>query len=257
MSGNNDQNQRWKGRHNGKDNLRKRIWGGLESTGAAIGSPWSAIPNFVGAELAAEQLLNLSKWKSANVVKCNPDKAQAWVRLNALKQGKRLYTPVPELTNDFPFILLDPEALRARGIAFEYVMYSEGFLEHGQPVEFREIEPLDFIVVGCVAVTAAGGRTGKGAGFADLEMGIFQSYGIMEADTPVATTVHSIQLVDDGQVCMEAHDVPLDYIATPEKLVKTHTEYARPNAIDWDAIQPDQYQNIPFLTSVREQLKHG
>ena len=30
---------------------------------------------------------------------------------------------------------------------------------------------LDFCVVGCVAVTRSGGRTGKGAGFADLEQG--------------------------------------------------------------------------------------
>ena len=40
---------------------------------------------------------------------------------------------------------------------------------------------LDFVVVGCVAVTRAGGRTGKGGGFADLELGIFRELGKLGA----------------------------------------------------------------------------
>ena len=43
------------------------------------------------------------------------------------------------------------------------------------------MEKLDFCVVGCVAVTRRGGRTGKGAGFADLEHGIFRELGLTSA----------------------------------------------------------------------------
>jgi 5-formyltetrahydrofolate cyclo-ligase len=38
------------------------------------------IPNFVGAEAAADQLAALPAWEAARVVKANPDKAQRAVR---------------------------------------------------------------------------------------------------------------------------------------------------------------------------------
>ncbi|WP_317933226.1 5-formyltetrahydrofolate cyclo-ligase [Halioxenophilus sp. WMMB6] len=248
---------RWQGRHPKKDELRQSVWSELESSGAAVGSPWSAIPNFVGAQVAAARLAELPEWQAAKVVKTNPDAAQAWVRLLALEQGKRLYTPVPELVRDFPFLLLDPEALQAANIPFTEVMYADGFIKHGKRVSFAEIEPLDFCVVGCVAVTPAGGRTGKGAGFADLELGLFRHYGVVSDSTPIATTVHDIQVVDNELVVMQEHDTPLDYIATPERLLATHTHYATPGPMDWSALQPDQYLNIPFLADLRAELVGG
>jgi 5-formyltetrahydrofolate cyclo-ligase len=42
------------------------------------------IPNFLGAEAAADQLAALPAWASAQVVKANPDKAQRPVRARAL-----------------------------------------------------------------------------------------------------------------------------------------------------------------------------
>ena len=50
-------------------------------------------------------------------------------------------------------------------------------MQHGEPIAFEDMPALDFCVVGCVAVTRRGGRTGKGAGFADLEQGIFRELG--------------------------------------------------------------------------------
>ena len=141
-----------------KDQVRARVWGALESSGAAVGSPWSAIPNYKGADDAARILAGLPEFREAQVVKSNPDPAQGPFRLAALRAGKKLYTPVPELVQDTPFVLLDPEVLAHNGVAFEEVENASGFLQHGLRVEFRDIEPIDFFVVGCVAVTRAGGR---------------------------------------------------------------------------------------------------
>ena len=55
-------------------------------------------------------------------------------------------------------------------------------MEHGEPVGFEDMPKLDFCVVGCVAVTRRGGRTGKGAGFADLEQGVFRELGLVDAE---------------------------------------------------------------------------
>ncbi len=245
---------RWRGRHSAKDTLRQRVWSALESGGYAIGNPFSAIPDFVGADRAAARLAELPFWRDAVIVKCNPDRGQAWVRLQALKEGKRVYTPVPELTADFPFIHLDPAALDERGIAYEDVMYSAGALQHGERVEFEQMAPMDICVVGCVAVSPAGGRTGKGAGFADLEMGIFRELQIMPPGTPVVTTVHEAQVVADREIVMQPHDTPLDWIVTPQRSIETHSPYPRPGELDWNAVQEDQFRAIPFLSALRARL---
>jgi 5-formyltetrahydrofolate cyclo-ligase len=69
------------------------------------------IPNFLGAEAAADQLVALPAWETAHVLKANPDKAQRPVRARALADGKVLYVAVPRLADQLPFYLLDPEHL--------------------------------------------------------------------------------------------------------------------------------------------------
>jgi 5-formyltetrahydrofolate cyclo-ligase len=55
------------------------------------------IPNFLGAEAAADQLAALPAWEAARVVKASPDKAQRPVRARALAEGKVLCMAVPRL----------------------------------------------------------------------------------------------------------------------------------------------------------------
>jgi 5-formyltetrahydrofolate cyclo-ligase len=114
---------------------------------------------------------------------------------------------------------------------------------------------LDFVVVGCVAVTRAGGRTGKGGGFADLELGIFRELGKVGANTQIATTVHSSQVVDDARLPMMPHDSALHWVATEKELIGTRTTIGQPKGVDWDRVQPDQYENIPFLKELRSRLE--
>jgi 5-formyltetrahydrofolate cyclo-ligase len=246
---------RWAGRNAEKDRIRTSVWSGLVAANVNVGPVDSRIPNFVGADLAAWRLAEVPAWKAARVVKTNPDPPQIPVRLRALYDGKVVYAPVPELTKGFPFIRLDPAELIARGIEFETAATAQGFLSAGQPVHFEEMEPLDFVVVGCVAVSRAGGRTGKGGGFADLELGIFRELGKVGPDTPIVTTVHSSQLVAGDRLPMLPHDSALDWIATETELIETRAAYARPAGVDWDAVQPDQYRNIPFLTELRARIE--
>ena len=115
----NNKKLRWAGRNSAKDQLRANIWSALEESGTGIGKIWDSIPNFVGADSAAEKLSQLSIWQEAKVVKSNPDTPQIPVRYRALRDGKLLYMPVPELAKEFPFVLLDPTQLIAKGVSFE------------------------------------------------------------------------------------------------------------------------------------------
>lgn len=245
---------RWAGRNSEKDGLREEVWAVLETSGYNVGPVWSRIPNFVGADAAAKRLSDLDFWKAAKVVKCNPDPPQIPVRLRVLYDGKLLYTPVPELVKGYPFVLLDPKKLEADGVQFELAATSQGAVEHGIPVAFEDMMPMDVVVVGCVGVTRNGGRTGKGGGFADLELGIFRELNKVPATTPIVTTVHSSQVVDNDRIVMLKHDSALHWIITEKEVIETHSPYPQPKGVAWDVLQEDQLEDIPFLKRLKADL---
>jgi 5-formyltetrahydrofolate cyclo-ligase len=242
----------WHGRNPSKDALRDQIWALLKREGVAPIEPFGHIPSFVGAEQAAEQLAELPIWRQARVIKCNPDTAQIAVRLRALQDGKRMYMAVPQLRTERCFVELTADDLHRRGIDLAAAATASGALEHGRPVAFEEMQPIDLVVTGCVAVARDGGRTGKGAGFADLELGMLRQYGLVRPETPIVTTVHPFQIVASAQLPMLPHDSALDWIITVDEAIETHTPYPQPAGLDWDAVLPDQLASIPVLRQLRE-----
>ena len=97
-----------------KQLLREKIWSEMERSGiAACPLPVRGrIPNFVGAEAAAQRLRGLEQWKRAGVVFVNPDSPQRKVRENVLKDGKILIMASPRLKKDF--ILIDPAKVEGK-----------------------------------------------------------------------------------------------------------------------------------------------
>jgi 5-formyltetrahydrofolate cyclo-ligase len=186
------------------------------------------------------------------VVKCNPDAAQAAVRLRALKAGKVLYMAVPRLTRERCFVELTADVSRARGMALETAATHRGAMQVGRLVTFEAMAAIDLVVVGCVAVAMDGGRTGKGAGFADIELGILRQFNLVQPQTPIVTTVHPLQIVPDGHLPMLAHDWSLTWIATPERAWPTSCRRPQPTGLMWAHIQPEQWETIPVLRRLRE-----
>ena len=246
---------RWAGRNPAKDELRNVIWDGLVADGVAIGPTRSHIPNFTGADTAAWRVTQLPAWASAKAVKVNPDSAQYAIRLRALYAGKTLYCPVPELVQEAPYVRIDPTALASSGISFELAASHQGYMAHGQRIDFTEIPELDLCVFGSVAVTREGARTGKGGGFADLEAGILNELGCIRPDTPLVTSVHSSQIVPSDSMVMLAFDCWLDYVATEAELIQTGSSHPRPKGISWEHVQPDQFESMPFLHELRARQK--
>src|SRR5437879_2763506 len=75
---------------------------------------------------------------------------------------------------------------------------------------------IDLIVAGSVAVDSGGARLGKGGGYSDLEFALARAVGVVDETTPIVTTVHELQVVDDT-IPMTAHDVPLDVVVRSEE----------------------------------------
>ncbi|MEG4202237.1 5-formyltetrahydrofolate cyclo-ligase [Microcoleus sp. Pol12A5] len=244
----------WTGYNDDKDKLRAEIWSLLNQQAASIGDPFGHIPNFVGSQVAAERLATLPIWQQAKTIKCNPDSPQIPVRMRALQDGKLLYMAVPRLTDDRCFVELTAEDLQRQNISIAESAIARKALDCGKLVSFAEMQPIDLVIVGCVAVARKGGRTGKGAGFADLELAMLTEFGLVQSDTPIVTTVHPLQIVADLRLPMQAHDWALNWIVTAEDVIETNTTYPRPIGLNWDNIRPEQLEQIPILRQLTEKL---
>ncbi len=228
-----------------KDEVRERVWAALRSAGAArFPGVEGRIPNFVGAEAAARHLAETTEWGRSNVLKCNPDSPQLPVRKLALEQGKVVYMAVPRLAEPEPFWCLDPEDLT---VAPHRAASIRGAAEQGRPVSLAEMDSIDLIVCGSVAVERSGARLGKGGGYSDLEFGIATEAGLVTQDTAIATTVHSSQIVADGTIPLTEHDFPIDLIVTSQQVIRTRTRLARPSGILDAHLDHQKREEIPVL----------
>lgn len=228
-----------------KQELREAVWSALQEAGVArFPGARGRIPNFTGAEAAAERLAGTDLWATASTVKSNPDSPQWPVRQRALASGRTVFVAVPRLAEEHPFLRLDPDRLEVPPRAASSI---KGAAQHGEPTAVEELDPVGIVVVGCVAVDRSGARLGKGGGFADLEFALAGAAGLIGPDTPVVTTVHPLQVLDDGRIPMTDHDVPLDAIITPDELIRCAGGRARPGGVLWDDLPEAKIDEIPLL----------
>jgi len=204
------------------------------------------IPNFAGAEQAARRLTELPEWQAARRIKCNPDAPQRAVRLAALREGKTVVMAVPRLRAARCFLRLDPRVLRGK---LAQAATISGASTLGVAVPPAKIGRIDLVVAGSVAVDEAGARLGKGGGYSDLEFALARSLGLVDDDTPVVTTVHELQVVHET-IPMTAHDVPLDIVVTPERVIRTRRRHQRPTAIIWSELSDAQLADMPALARI-------
>jgi 5-formyltetrahydrofolate cyclo-ligase len=234
-----------------KTALRHEVWSALSGAGVArFPGAEGRIPNFVGAEAAAEGLRATEAWRRASTIKANPDSPQWPVRQRALEDGKTVFMAVPRLAADRPFLRLDPDHL---GASPRQASSIRGAGRAGRPVDLDELEPVDLVVTGCVAVGEDGARLGKGGGFADLELALASAAGLVGPATVVATTVHDLQVRPAGAIPTTDHDVALDLVATPTRVVEMgrRGRRARPR-LRWEELTDEKVAAIPLLAALRE-----
>ena len=231
-----------------KQDLREEIWDELEDSGEARFPypPHGRIPNFANAKAAAERLTELDAWQDADAIKSNPDSPQLPVRRAALRQGKTLYMAVPRLREEQCFLELDPTEIED----IDHATTIGGSSEVGVQVGPEEMEPIDLVVSGSVAVDEQGARVGKGEGYSDLEFAVLREFGLVDDDTTTVSTVHEIQVVDRA-IDTAPHDVPIDYLCTPERAIQTGAAPEKPNGIAWEQLPDEKIESIPILQRLR------
>jgi 5-formyltetrahydrofolate cyclo-ligase len=226
-----------------KQEIRERVWAAMREAGAArFPGVEGRIPNFVGAERAADLLASTPAWRQARVIKSNPDSPQLPVRARALSEGKRVYMAVPRLVSKRPFVLLDPDRLTVSPRQAASIRSSSSA---GMPVRLEEVEHVDLVVCGTVAVNRSGTRVGKGGGYSDLELALLTETGAIDGRTVVATTVHQVQMVS-GRLPETEHDFRVDLIVTPTQVIRTGAR-KRPPGVLWDHLVEEKIASIPAL----------
>ncbi len=58
-----------------------------------------------------------------------------------------------------------------------------------------------------------------------------------------------LQVVDDT-IPMTAHDVPLDVVVTPDRVIRTHRRRRKPAGIFWEALSDEQLAEMPALAKL-------
>ena len=199
-----------------KDAIRESVWTAMERAGVVRGKTvHDKIPDFYGSDQAAQRVFNLEVWREARAIKSNPDKAQRPLRQRALEDGKLLYMAVPRLKDERCFVELDPARLDTTPAEAATM---SGAFRSGRLVYVEEMQPIDLVLSGSVAVNRQGGRIGKGGGFADLEYAMAVAAGVVQTTTPVLTTVHPMQVLAE-ELPLPRHHVPLDYVVTPDETI--------------------------------------
>jgi len=227
-----------------KQVVRERVWALLEEAHVVASGVHGRIPAFSGAETAADRLATLPVWQSARVIKAVPDRAQLPVRARALEAGKLVYMAVPMLADRLPFYVLDPNNLTvppaeaaAKDVAARFA----------RKVSVADMQPVDLVVCGSVAVNREGVRLGKGAGYSDIELALLHEAGLIGRDTAIVTTVHRLQVLDEPLAETE-HDFSVDFIVTPDEIIQCEPS-RRPRGLVWEHLSPEQIAAIPVLAA--------
>ncbi len=224
-----------------KDTIRRRAIERLERGGLArFPSEGRSVPNFRGAENAAALLRRLTIWRRARAIKCEVSAPQVWLRRAAIAEGKTLYLPIGNQHSEPSFLEVDPARLGSH--AWRAVSLRNA-VRYGRLVTAEQLPSLDLVITGALAVNRQGAMLGRGGGRFDLEYGLLRHLGKIREYTPVVTTVHSVQVIDE-RIPMRAHDVPVDFAVTPDNVIAAPSLYPRPRGVLWDLLSSEGAKSL-------------
>lgn len=227
-----------------KQATRTRVWDLLERERVVEPGVHGHIPAFTGASEAAARLADLPAWQGAQVIKAVPDSAQQPVRELALRDGKLLYIAVPMLAAELPFYVLDPRHL---AMPPAQAASREGAARIARSVGTDDMQPIDMVICGSVAVNRNGARLGKGAGYSDIEVALLHEAGLISPATVIVTTVHDLQVITEP-IPQTEHDFSVDLIITPSQVIECGPP-RRPSGLYWDHLTSEQIIAMPVLAA--------
>ncbi len=182
-----------------KDELRKWLWKYLSDYHLTMIPRlcFARIPSFKATEVATARLVKEARWKDADTVLISPDDATYHARWEAIREGKRLFVPIPKTDEAY---LLDGTAPADAQVAA--MMKEVG--RFGKKVPLADAKNTPLIVTCALSVDRYGGWLGQGEIFGEM------ARALMQTDGPFADSFR-IALVDDMQIFEN-----FGYLLTPD-----------------------------------------
>ncbi|MGH7855206.1 MAG: 5-formyltetrahydrofolate cyclo-ligase, partial [Candidatus Binatia bacterium] len=97
---------------------------------------------------------------------------------------------------------------------------------------------------------------GKGGGYSDLEFALLTQEKKLGRQTPIVTSVHPLQIVDQ-EIPMTVHDIPLSVIVTPTEVIEVDAQFPRPKGIYWNMLPQEKIDEIPVLRDREKNSRRG
>ncbi|GIY79775.1 methenyltetrahydrofolate synthase domain-containing protein [Caerostris darwini] len=235
-----------------KESIRQQIWSYFETSNIARYPipAYNRIPNFAGAEKACSKVKKLKEYRTAKIVKVNHDTPQKHVRFLTLQGSKRLLVPTPHLREGLlNWILVSPKAGKHSLRESSTCLGFKSSLKLKLDTKIK----IDLVILGSVAVSPKGHRIGEGEGFADMEFVMLATTGAVNSETVVVTIVHDCQVLDSmPDELFGEHDVPVDIILTPTKLIRCKPRLPKPTRIIWSLLSEEKIAQIPILEEFKK-----
>ncbi|KAM4744897.1 methenyltetrahydrofolate synthase domain-containing protein isoform 1-T1 [Anableps anableps] len=234
-----------------KWDIRQKVWDYIEENNLAnFPRPvHNRIPNFKGAFGACSKVAELQTFVQTAEVKVDPDKPLEGARFTVLQAQKTLLVPTPRLRSGLFNKITPPQGANKEQL--RVCSSSQGVKDFSVPVGLDAKVKVDLVIVGSVAVSEKGCRIGKGEGYADMEWAMMASMGAMNESTVVVTVVHDCQVVDIPGDLIGSHDLTVDYILTPTRVIKTECKMPKPQGIIWTKLDAEKLEKIPILKKLR------
>ncbi|KAG5882455.1 hypothetical protein JTB14_036457 [Gonioctena quinquepunctata] len=232
-----------------KTSIRRNVWDQLYKNKIVVyPRPFGRIPNFIGADQASTNLLELDAFRAATSIEVNPDKVLESARALVLENNKDLYVPYPGLEQG---LMKKLELVNEHNI--KTIVSRWGIESTGKRIEIKDKVHIDLLILGSVAVSEDGHRIGKGQGYADLEFAIFKEMKAIDDNTVLVTIVDDSQVFHDlpTDIFMK-YDVPVDYILTPTRSIKVEHCLPKPEGIYWNELNERQVKARKILQEMKQ-----
>ncbi len=199
-----------------KEEVRNFVWRRIKPFSIPPFPVEGRIPNFRGSKKACERIRDLEEYEISETVFSAPDSPLITARKIVLEDGKTLLAVKPRLTG---FLLLEGK----KGVSIKDVTI-RGMLKNGVEIEesgLNRVGKVDIFIQGCVAVDIRGNRIGKGSGYGDKEYEILKKHGLIKDRNCLYVVIaHEVQIFDDLGELMREHDVKVDVILTPKRIIR-------------------------------------
>uniref|UniRef100_A0A182WW70 5-formyltetrahydrofolate cyclo-ligase n=1 Tax=Anopheles quadriannulatus TaxID=34691 RepID=A0A182WW70_ANOQN len=184
--------------------------------------------------------------------------AQEAVKLQVLKANKTLFV-APSQKSDYLYakIKLPSSVEEVPLVQQRRIVKMLAGEDTYEELGIDQTEPLDMVVVGCVAVSERGQRIGKGNGYVDLEIAILVQLGVITPKTVIATTVADEQVFSELQADLfQPYDFTVDLIVTPTRVIRVEPR-PEPRAIgvQWGLLSSRRLDVVRVLKKLKERLE--